>query len=32
MFLMATTEPAQSLEIANIFTTARCEGDNTIDR
>jgi hypothetical protein len=26
------TGTAQSLEIANIVTTARCEGDNPIDR
>jgi hypothetical protein len=31
VFLLAITGTAQSLEIANIVT-ARCEGDNPIDR
>jgi hypothetical protein len=32
VFFLAIAGATQSLEVANIVATARCEGDNTIDR
>jgi hypothetical protein len=32
VFFLAITGAAQSLEIANVVATTRCEGDNMVDR